>query len=59
MDLIATKNKAALMEALHTVGILLAQCTIDGESVDGGCDGSFELLDALHALEEKCDYYVD
>ena len=60
MESTTTANsKQAVMDALYTVGLLLAQCTIDGESVDAGCDGSFELLDALHELEEKCGYYLD
>jgi hypothetical protein len=47
------------MQLLYEVGELLAKCAIDGASIGEGCDGSFEILDALHELEEKCDYYVD
>ena len=55
----ATAQKQQLMQLLYEVGELLAKCAIDGASIGEGCDGSFEILDALHELEEKCDYYVD
>jgi hypothetical protein len=54
-----SEQKQAVMDALYNIGLLLAQCSIDGEGVDAGCDGSFEILDALHELEEKCGYYLD
>jgi hypothetical protein len=52
-------QKQQLMQLFVELGELLADCRINGESCGDGCDGGLDIMDTLHELEEKCDYYID